>query len=84
MQYQTFIFCGDESIEDLTYIMNNTYDEMRHRGTSEITRTKLGDGRPVDGEFFRLFCNLSKCSDWYYSLVFNYKVGWVGDSSSPR
>jgi len=82
LRNQTFLFCGKENIDDLIYIMNNSYDEIRHRGTFEIIKTKA-DGRDVDGEWHRLYCHLSKCTDWYFSAVFNYKIGWVGDSASP-
>lgn len=82
LENQTLIFCGSESIQDLIYIMNNTYDEIRHRGTYEIVKTKA-DNRQVDGEWHRLFCHLYKCTDWYFSLVSNYKIGWVVDQASP-
>lgn len=82
LRNQTFIFCGNETIDDLTYVMNNTYDEMRHRGTYEIIKTKA-DGKNVDGEWHRLFCHLGKCTDWYFASVFNYSVGWIGDKASP-
>jgi hypothetical protein len=83
LRNQTFFFCGQESIEELRYVMNNTYDEMRKRGTYEIIKTKGQDGRKINGEWHRLFCHLGKCSDWYFSYTFNYKIGWVGDSASP-
>jgi len=82
LQNQTFILCGGEAVEDLLYIMNNTYDEMRHRGTNKILDIK-GPNVSVDGEFHRLFCHLNKCTDWYFTSTDNYKVGWVIDSASP-
>lgn len=83
LRNQTLVFCGDEPIEDLIYVMNNTYDEIRHRGTFEIIKTKADDSKTVDGEWHRLFCHLGECTDWYFSSVFNYKIGWVGDEASP-
>lgn len=84
LETQTFMFCGNETIGDLTYIMNNTYDEMRHRGTYEIVKDKVLDSRDVDGELLRLLCyNSTKCGDFYFSKVFNYKMGWVVDQASP-
>src|SRR5690554_265293 len=82
LQNQTFILCRGEAVEDLLYIMNNTYDEMRHRGTNKILDIK-GPNVSVDGEFHRLFCHLNKCTDWYFTSTDNYKVGWVIDSASP-
>jgi len=84
LETQTFYFCGSETIGELTYIMNNTYDEMRHRGTYEIIKDKVLDSRSVDGELLRLLCyNSTKCGDFYFSKVFNYKHGWVVNQASP-
>jgi len=42
------------------------------------------DSRDVDGELLRLLCyNSSVCGDFYFSKVFNYKIGWVVDQASP-
>lgn len=84
LEQQTLIFCGGETISELTYVMNNTYDEFRKRGTYEIIKDKALDGREIDGELLRLLCyNSTKCGDFYFYKVFNYKIGWVIDQASP-
>ena len=83
LRNQTFFFCGSESVDELKYVMNNTYDEMRKRGTYEIIKTKSDDGKSINGEWHRLFCHLNQCTDWYFSYTSNFDIGWVGDKASP-
>lgn len=79
--------CSKQDIVDLTYIMNNYYDEIRHRGTQQIAIKKgtdvNGTAKPVDGELLRLICYNEKCDEFLFSVSEFDKIGWVVDKWSP-
>lgn len=79
--------CEDMPLIDLNYIMNNYWDEMRHRGTVLISKEKGDDinGTPkdVDGELLRLICFNRECDEFLFGISEFNRFGWVGDEWSP-
>lgn len=80
----------DEStitLEELKYLSEKYYDEIRKRGTDLVFRYKddvLVDGSimPIDGEFVRLFRN--KKDDELCREILNYNnLGWCMGQCSP-
>lgn len=80
----------DESkvtLEDLQYLSQHFYDQIRQRGTNMIFKRKgdiLPDGSevPIDGEFIRLV--RSKIYDELkYEVIPLNKLGWCLGQSSP-
>lgn len=80
----------DESnitLEELQYLANNFYDEIRKRGTNMIFKYK-GDFLtnnsivPVDGEFIRLLRN-KKNDELLYDNIPMKSIGWNMMNSSP-
>lgn len=80
----------DESsvtLEELQYLAQNYYDEIRKRGTKMIFARKgdvLPDGTVVqiDGELIRLIRSKID-SELLYENIPLYKIGWWGDRMSP-
>lgn len=80
----------DESkipLEDLQYLAQHFYDQIRQRGTNMIFKKKgdvLADGTiiPIDGEFIRLMRTKIYDELLYEVLPLN-KMGWCVGQSSP-
>jgi len=75
--------CDDTAIEDLVYIANNYYDEIRQRGTIQIAKRKGYKNKQVDGELLRLLCYNALKDEFIFSLVEPHKIGWHINNSSP-
>lgn len=79
--------CENQSLIDLQYIQENYWDEMRHRGTSMISKPKgtLVNGLPksVDGELLRLICYNSSSNEFLFSISEFNNFGWIINDWSP-
>lgn len=80
----------DESkitLEDLQYLAQHFYDQIRQRGTNMIFKKKgdvLADGTiiPIDGEFIRLM-RTKIYDELSYEVIPLNKMGWCVGQSSP-
>lgn len=79
----------DESlitIEQLQFLANNFYDEIRKRGTKMIFNYEgdvvNGVVNKIDGEFVRLIRS-KKCDELLYENIPLNKIGWCLRQSSP-
>lgn len=80
----------DESkvtLEDLQYLTQHFYDQIRQRGTNMIFKKKgevLADGTivPIDGEFIRLM-RTKIYDELLYEVIPLNKMGWCVRQSSP-
>lgn len=86
-QYGIYFNESDITIEELQYLAQNLYDQIRQRGTEMIFKRKgyilpNGEELKIDGEFIRLV--RSKVSDelLYENIPLN-KVGWCMRQCSP-
>lgn len=98
LKQKTFFFCEDDiTLEQLQFIAQNTFDEMRQRGTHLIHfRTNVPPGytdpiyviptdleKKVDGELLRYLCH-----DVLREHVLGYlprlDSGWLADRFSPN
>lgn len=79
--------CDNMALVDLNYLMENFYDEIRHRGTAQIAIPKgtdvNGDPKPVDGELLRLICYDPDCDEFIFAVSEFDSIGWVVNSWSP-
>lgn len=86
-QYGIYFDDGNISLEDLQYLAQNIFDQIRQRGTDMIFKRKgyvlpSGEELPIDGEFIRL--TRSKVSDeLLYENMPLEKVGWCMGQCSP-
>ncbi|MDD4436957.1 MAG: hypothetical protein PHS04_02850 [Tissierellia bacterium] len=86
-QYGVYFDESNITLEELQYLSQHLYDELRQRGTNMIFKRKddvLPSGKivPIDGEFVRLLRN--KISDeLLYENIPLSKVGWCLRQSSP-
>lgn len=86
-QYGIYFDESNITLEELQYLAQNIYDEIRKRGTEMIFKRNgdiLTNGNEVaiNGEFIRLL--RSKRSDeLLYEKISLCKIGWCLDSSSP-
>lgn len=86
-QYGLYFDEANITLEDLQYLAQNLYDQIRQRGTEMIFKRKgyllpNGDTLQIDGEFIRL--TRSKVSDeLLYENIPLEKVGWCLGQSSP-
>lgn len=86
-QYGIFFDEANITLEDLQYLAQNLYDQIRQRGTEMIFKRKgyllpNGDALQIDGEFIRLV--RSKVSDeLLYEDIPLEKVGWCLRQCSP-
>ena len=98
LKQKTFFFCEDDvTLEQLQYIMENTWDEMRQRGTHMIHHTAnvpLGGGsptyvipadleKPVDGELLRNLC-YDVLKEHVFAYYPRHLSGWLLDRTSPN
>jgi hypothetical protein len=86
-QYGIYFDESNASLEDLQYISQHLYDEIRKRGTAMIFKRKgdiLKNGKivPIDGEFIRLLRN-KKSDEFLYENIPLNKTGWCLGQSSP-
>lgn len=86
-QYGIFFDEANITLEDLQYLAQNLYDQIRQRGTEMIFKRKgyklpNGELLQIDGEFIRLV--RSKVSDeLLYENIPLEKVGWCLSQCSP-
>ena len=86
-QYGIYFDEANITLEDLQYLAQNLYDQMRQRGTDMIFKRKgyllpNGETLQIDGEFIRLV--RSKVSDeLLYENIPLEKVGWCLGQCSP-
>ena len=86
-QYGIYFDEANITLEDLQYLAQNLYDQIRQRGTEMIFKRKgyllpNGDTLQNDGEFIRLV--RSKVSDeLLYENIPLEKVGWCMKQCSP-
>ncbi len=73
--------CNDISYQDLYYLMQNYYDEIRQRGTRQIFKPK-DSIKKVDGEYLRLICYDPR-DEFLRNLNRNEHIGWNIGNSSP-
>lgn len=86
-QYGIYFDEANITLEELQYLAQNLYDQIRQRGTEMIFKRKgyllpNGETLQIDGEFIRLL--RSKVSDelLYENIPLN-QVGWCLGQSSP-
>ena len=79
--------CENTPLTDLNYLMENYWDEMRHRGTIMISKLKgeviNGDPKPVSGELLRLICFNIACDEFLFGISEFNRIGWVVNEWSP-
>lgn len=79
--------CDGMSTVDLNYLMVNFYDEIRQRGTIQITLPKEtdinGEAKKVDGELLRMICFNYKHDEFIFTISEFDSAGWIVDSWSP-
>lgn len=81
LENQDIIVSKDQTIEDLQYLMNNLYDEIRQRGTVNIASKKdISNGKYVDGELLRLIEYDDRCDELIFDIT---RLGWILDIHSP-
>lgn len=86
-QYGIYFDEANITLEDLQYLAQNLYDQIRQRGTEMIFKRKgyllpNGETLQIDGEFIRLL--RSKVSDeLLYENIPLEKVGWCMRQCSP-
>lgn len=86
-QYGIYFDEANITLEDLQYLAQNLYDQIRQRGTEMIFKRKgyllpNGETLQIDGEFIRLV--RSKVSDeLLYENIPLEKVGWCMRQCSP-
>lgn len=74
--------CKDQTLAELQYLLYHYYDEIRRRGTNQVSKNKLQSGKIIDGELLRLFYyNLN--SEFIWGLIEEKNTGWNIGNSSP-
>lgn len=86
-QYGLYFDEATITLEDLKYLAQNMYDQIRQRGTDMIFKHKgyllpNGDTLKIDGEFLRLVRS-SKSDELLYENIPLEKVGWCLGQCSP-
>lgn len=80
---KNIFLCQDNStLEQIKYIANNTYDQIRQRGTINISKTAEELEMPVDGELRRLFCWLPT-EEFLFEFIPRNLRSWYVDRTSP-
>lgn len=86
-QYGIYFDESNTTLEDLQYLAQHFYDEIRKRGTEMIFKRK-GESLlnekivPVDGEFLRLLRN-KESDELVYENIPLERIGWCLGNSSP-
>ena len=70
-----------DNFSDLLYLLQNTVDEYRKRGTLRVA-DKSSEGAEIDGELLRLI-NYMEPEEFLYALLEREKTGWCMGESSP-
>lgn len=83
LQKGIFLCNEAEQIQDLIYVANFFYDEVRKRGTEQIANKKGVNGAQVHGELRRVLCYDPTCDEFLFGLAENKYIGWTIDQSSP-
>lgn len=86
-QYGIYFDEENVTLEDLQYLAQNLYDQIRQRGTEMIFRRKgyelaNGETLAIDGEFIRLVRS-KICDELLYEYIPLEKVGWCLGQCSP-
>ena len=84
-----------QSYQDLLYIMNHYFDEIRQRGTIEIYKENINTQSPltsiyhsksnnkqINGELLRLIC-YEPINEFIFNLVKKEHIGWNINNASP-
>lgn len=87
LENRGLFLCDDTSHQDLLHLMNNFWDEMRHRGLPLMlipkgAPTSNNVVKQVDGELLRLLCH-EMCDEFVFSYTAPQNMGWTVQSSSP-
>lgn len=73
----------NETVDDLRYLVENLYDEIRQRGTIQISKER-NEEKVVHGEILRYICySVLKKDEFIFNLQEPYYTGWNVNSSSP-
>lgn len=98
LKQKTLFFCDAEvTLEELQYVMENLWDEVRQRGTHLIhyrANVPLGGGTPtyviptdikkeVDGELLRYLC-FDILKEFVFAYYPRHLSGWTLDLTSPN
>lgn len=86
-QYGIYFNEANITLEDLQYLAQNLYDQIRQRGTGMVFKRKgdvmpNGNIVPIDGEFIRLLRS-KKSDEILYENMPLQKAGWCLKQSSP-
>jgi len=94
---QKGLFLNDNpQYQDMMYLMNKYFDEIRQRGTLQIIKekqstelpltsifhTKSNNGKSVNGELLRLIC-YKNLDEFIFNLIDKKYIGWNINNSSP-
>lgn len=96
LKQRNIYLCPLPDYQDLLYIMNNYYNEIRQRGTNEIYKeksttqlnltsifhTKSINNKQVDGELLRLIY-YKAIDEFIFNLIKKEYIGWNINNSSP-
>lgn len=98
LKQKTLFFCdADVTLEQLQYVMENLWDEIRQRGTHLIhyqANVPLGGGSPtyvipeditkqIDGELLRYLC-YDILKEFVFAYYPRHLSGWTLDLTSPN
>ena len=75
-------FCGEDSLGDKVYLVENYFDQIRQRGTELIYKTAVESGKGVNGELLRLIC-YNEDDEFIFNLHLPHSIGWSIGNSSP-
>lgn len=86
-QYGIYFDESDITLEELQFLAQNIYDQIRQRGTDMMFKRKgyilpSGDDVKIDGEFLRL-CRIKEMDELLYEYIPLEKVGWCMRQCSP-
>ena len=87
LKQRGMFICDNAPLVDLNYLMDNFYDEIRHRGTAMIAIPKgtdvNGTPKPVNGELLRMLCYDPDCDEFLFGVSEFDSLGLVVNSWSP-
>lgn len=87
-QMGLYVCENETTLEDLQYLANKYFDEIRKRGTKQVFMRKgdqfedLVNVAPIDGEVLRLLC-VDECDEFLWTLRDLTDIGWSIGNSSP-
>lgn len=82
LKQKGFFNYSEQLLDDLVYLMENFYDEIRKRGTFQIQKRKI-DGFPTDGEARRIFGYFYP-NEYIFIMQEPDKTGLWVDRNSPN